>query len=75
MFRFSLGDLRDRAFEVLAPPALEGFFIASPALMTGHRSRSREHRPWAGAASQVTRHAAPAPADGAVSAGRASKAV
>jgi hypothetical protein len=29
MFRFSLGDLRDRAFEVLAPPALEGFFIAS----------------------------------------------
>jgi hypothetical protein len=30
MFRFSLGDLRDRTFKVLAPPALEGFFIASP---------------------------------------------
>jgi hypothetical protein len=30
MFRFSLGDLRDRAFEGLAAPALEGFFIASP---------------------------------------------
>jgi hypothetical protein len=28
MFRFSLDDLRDRAFEGLPPPALEGFFIA-----------------------------------------------
>jgi hypothetical protein len=28
MFRFSLDDLRDRAFEGLLPPALEGFFIA-----------------------------------------------
>jgi hypothetical protein len=29
MFCFSLDDLRDRAFEGLAPPALEGLFIAS----------------------------------------------
>jgi hypothetical protein len=28
-FRFGLDDRRDRAFEGLAPPALEGFFIAS----------------------------------------------
>jgi hypothetical protein len=30
MLRFSLDDLRDRAFEGLPQPALEGFFIASP---------------------------------------------
>jgi hypothetical protein len=29
MFRFRLDDRPDRAFESLAPPALEGFFIAS----------------------------------------------
>jgi hypothetical protein len=37
--------LTGRAFAGLPPPALEGFFIASPAFRVGHRILSRAHRP------------------------------